>query len=128
MGWSTDVDVWTGCGAPNRAAKRQERNRVALEKIQEGLAFGAVRVKRDVHRVVMVQAPAVVNRALAEDRNRQLSMKRVGKETLHLPRFAEVPTRTAGETNERRRAHETLFGKIEVLRQLLVRVFFDEDR
>src|SRR5690242_21800383 len=128
MGRPADVDVWTGRGPRDRTAKRQERNCVALEEIQQRLAFGTVRMKRDVHRVAMVQPPAIVNRALPEDRNRQLSMKRVGEEALHFPRFAKVPARAAGETNERRRAHEPLFSETEVLRQLLISVFFDENR
>src|SRR5690349_17239854 len=107
MGWSTDVNVGTSRGARNRAAKRQKGNSIAFEKIQQRLAFGTVRVKRDVHRVAVVQPPAIVNRALAEDGNRQLVMKRVGKEALHFPRLAEVPTWTAGKANERRSAHET---------------------
>src|SRR5690348_17206979 len=117
MRWFADVNVWTGRGTGNGRAKGEERNRVALQEIQQRLAFGAVRMKLNVHRVVMVQAPAIVNRALAENSNRQLAMKRVGEEALDFPRFAKVPAGTAGETNERRSTHQPLLGEGEVFRE-----------
>ena len=75
MRWSTDVNVRTGSGAGNSRAKCRIRNAVSFEKIQQRPAFGAVRMKLDVHRVAMVQAPAFVNGALAEDRDRQFVLK-----------------------------------------------------
>src|SRR5687767_13354875 len=75
MRWSTDVDVWTSRGARNGRAKSQIRNSVSLEKIQQSLAFGAVRMKRNIHRVVVVQAPAIVNRALTEDGDGQFAFE-----------------------------------------------------
>src|ERR1044072_10036640 len=102
MRWSTDVNVWTSRGAGNRRAKCEVRNSVAFKKVQQRLTFSTVRVQRDVHRVVMVQPPAVMNRALAEDSDRKLAMKRVGKEPLHFPRFPEGPARTPAGTKERR--------------------------
>src|SRR5689334_10361937 len=126
MRWATDVNVRTSCGAGNRRAKGEERNTVAFEKVQQRLAFGTVGMKLNVHRVVMVEAPAIVNRALAEDGNRQLMMKRVGEKALHFPRFAEVPARPTGETNERRSAHQALFGEGKVLRELLIGVLFHQ--
>src|SRR6476646_4008346 len=105
MRWSADVNVWASGRAGNRRAKRQKRNGVAFQKVQQRLTFGTVRMKRDIHRVVMIQPPAIVNRALAEDGNRQLVMKRVGKEALHFPCFTKIPAGATGETNERRRAH-----------------------
>src|ERR1051326_6547087 len=85
MRWSTDVNGWTSRGAWNRRAKGEVRNAVAFQEVQQRLTFSTVRVQRDVHRVVMVQPPAVMNRALAEDSDRKLAMKRVGKEPLHFP-------------------------------------------
>src|SRR5262249_38493165 len=83
-------------------------------------------MKRDVHGVAVVQAPAIVNRALTKDRNRELSVKRVCKKSLHFPGFAEVPAGAAGETNEGRRAHQSLPGKIEISGELLVGIFLDQ--
>jgi hypothetical protein len=64
------VDVWTSGGAGNSRAKRRIRNSVSLEKIQQRLTFGAVWMKLYVHGVAMVQAPAIVNRTLTENRDR----------------------------------------------------------
>jgi hypothetical protein len=97
-----------------------------LQKIQQRLAFGGVRMKRNVHRVAMVQPPAIVNRALAEDSDRQLAFERVGKEPLHLPRLAQVPTGSAGETNESRRAHQTLLRETEIFGDLLAGGLLDQ--
>ena len=89
--WSADVYVWTSGGARNRRAKRQIRNSVLLQKVQQRLAFDAVRMKLDIHRVVMVQPPAIMNCSLPEDRDRKLLVEGVRKESLDLPRLAEVP-------------------------------------
>ena len=100
MRWSADVNVWTSSRARNRRAKRRIRNAVALEKIQERQAFGTIRMKRNVHRVAVVQPPAIMYCALAKNGNRQVVMKRVGKESLHLSGLTQVPTWTTSETNE----------------------------
>ena len=125
MRWFADVNVWTGRSARNGRAKREERYRVALQEIQQRLAFGTVGMKLNVHRVVMVQPPAIVNRALAEDGDRQLAMKRVGEEALHFPRLAEVPAGATGETNEGRSTHQPLLGEGEVFRELLTYMISD---
>src|SRR5689334_12814164 len=59
--WSTDVNVRPGRGAGDRLAERRIRNSVLLQKVQQRTAFDAVRMKLNIHGVVMVQAPAVVN-------------------------------------------------------------------
>ena len=120
MRWSADVDVWTSGGAGNSRAKRKIRNCVSLQKIQQRLTFGAVWMKLYVHGVAMVQAPAIVNRTLTKNRDRKLAMKRVLKEALNFVSLAEVPARTAGETNIRRGANESLLGETQVLGDLLV--------
>ena len=117
MRWPADVNVGTSGGARNRRAKREERNRVPLQEVQQRLVFGTVGMKLNVHRVVMVQPPAIVNRALAENGDRQLAMKRVRKEALHFPRFPEVPAGTAGETDEGRSTHQSLLGERQVFRE-----------
>ena len=126
MRWSTDVDVWTSRGARDSRTKRRIRNSVSLEKIQQRLTFGAIRMKLYVHRVAMVEAPAFVNRALAEDGDREFVFERVGKEPLDLVSLAKIPTRAAGEPNERRRANETLFREIQVLCELFTGLLLDE--
>jgi len=74
----------------------------------------------------MVQAPAIVNRTLTENRDRQLAMKRVLKEALNFVSLAEIPARTAGETNVRRGADKSLLGETQVLGDLLVRGLLDQ--
>lgn len=82
-----DVNVRTcGC-ARNGRAKGQEWNAVGSQKIHQRLAFGAVRVQRDVHRVPVIQAPTVVNWSLAKVGYRQLFLEGIRKESLNLPRF-----------------------------------------
>src|ERR1051326_285837 len=82
--WSTDVNVWPGCGAGDRLAERRIWNPVLLQKVQQRAAFGAVRMKLNIHSVAMVQVPAVVNRSLSKDCNRKLFMEGVRKELLNL--------------------------------------------
>src|SRR5687767_11246683 len=101
MRWPTDVDVWTSGRTRNRRTKSEIRDAVSLQVIQQRLAFGAVRMKRDVHGVAMVQPPAVMNSALAEDGDRKFLAESVREETLNLPGFPDIPTRTTGEPNER---------------------------
>ncbi|MDX6557892.1 MAG: hypothetical protein QOF72_941, partial [Blastocatellia bacterium] len=54
------------CHAGNRAAKSRERNSIGAEIFQKRLAFGPIRIQRDVHRVTMIEMPLVMNRALSE--------------------------------------------------------------
>src|SRR5688572_7330807 len=65
-------------------------------------------MERDVHRVTMVQPPAIVNRALPEDRYRQLLFERVREEPLNLPGLAQAPTGSSYEANKGAGSHETL--------------------
>ena len=94
------MDVWTSRGAGNGATKCEIRNSVSLQKVQQALAFRTVRMKRNIQGVAMVQPPAIVNVALAENGDWQFLAKRFGKEALDLVGFADVPTRTASEPNE----------------------------
>src|ERR1044072_5593129 len=98
---STDMNVRPGCGAGDRFAERRVWNPVPLQKVLERAGFDAVRIKLNIHGVVMVQMPAIVNRALTKDRDRKLFLESVGKESLNFPGVAQVPTSGAGVTRER---------------------------
>src|SRR5690349_17373024 len=83
-------------------------------------------MKLNIHRVVMVQSPAIVNWSLSEHRDGKLLLEGVVKEALDFPRVAEVPAAGACVTRKRRGAHEALLGETKVLRDLLVRFCFHE--
>src|SRR5689334_1902682 len=120
------MNVWPGCGTRNRGAKRRVRNSVPLQKVEQRAAFDTVRMKLNIHCVVMVQPPAIVNRSLSEDGDRKLLMKRVGKESLNPPGIAQIPIAGAGVTRESGRSNQRLPGEAQVLRDLFVGCGFDE--
>ena len=120
MRWSTDVNVRAGGGPRNRGAKSQIRNAVLLQEVEQRAAFDAVRMKLNVHGVAMVQAPTLVNRALAEDGDGQLFMKRVGKKALNFKCVSQVPTTGASVTSERGRANQALLREPEIFCDLSV--------
>ena len=64
MRWSADMNMGSrggpGCGVP----KRDERNAGTAQMINERLPFRAVRMKRDVYGVPMIESHAVMRRRL----------------------------------------------------------------
>ena len=60
------MNVRAGSHARDRAAKRREGNPVAAQEVNQRLAFGPIRIQREVHRIAMIEMPLVVNRALSE--------------------------------------------------------------
>src|SRR5437868_2255651 len=100
--------VWTSGGARNRGPKSRIRNSVLLQKLQQRASFDSVRMELNIHRVVMVQTPAIVNCSLPKHRDWQWLVERVRKEFFNLPRLAQVPTGSAVETRECRGAHQSL--------------------
>ena len=71
------MDMRTSCSSGNGAAKCQIRDSVSLQKVQQALAFWTVRMKRNIHCVAMVQAPAIVNGALTKHGDWQFLAKRI---------------------------------------------------
>src|SRR4029079_4593778 len=118
---SADVYVWTSGGAWNRRAKCEIRDSVPLQKLQQRATLRAVRMKLDIHRVVVVQPPAIVNSALSKHRDRKLFLERVREEALHFPGVAEIPAARSGVTRESRGADEALLRETKIFRDLVVR-------
>ncbi len=65
-----DVNMRTRRDAGNRSAKCGEGNAVPLQETDQRLSLRIIRLQRDVHGVVMIQTPLVMNRALSEHGNR----------------------------------------------------------
>src|SRR5687767_4826799 len=56
----SDVDVRAGCHTGHGTAKSKKGNRLGTQKLDQRTAFGAIRMKTDVHTVAMVPTPARV--------------------------------------------------------------------
>ncbi len=67
--------------------KRREGNAVALQKIYERLALCSIGIQRNVHRIMMIEPPLIMNRALPEYRDRQRPFECLLKKRLDLPRL-----------------------------------------
>ena len=63
------MNVRTRGHAGNCPAKRRKGDAVVLEKIHQSLAFRSIRIQRDIHGIVMIQSPLVMNRPLAKYRD-----------------------------------------------------------
>jgi len=61
------MDVRSRRHPGNRRPKCRERNAVLLEIVDQCLAFSAIGIQRDVHRVPMIQTPLIVDCSLAKD-------------------------------------------------------------
>ena len=81
-----DMNMRSGCGAWYRLTKREKRNPIRAQEAKQRLTFRAVRMERNVHRVAMIETPAIVNGALTKHRNRQLLLECAHEELLHFPR------------------------------------------
>src|SRR5882672_12416385 len=95
-----DVNVRSGGRTRNRLTKREKRNAVGAQETEQRLSLRAVGMKRHIHRVVMIEAPAIVNRALAKDSDRQRLLKRVKVEALNFPGVRQGPGGAAVVANE----------------------------
>ena len=71
----------------NCDAKCRERNSIAAKEIHQRLTFWSIGVQRNVHRVMMIEPPAIVNRTLAKNCDRQRAAELVLKESLNLSRL-----------------------------------------
>jgi hypothetical protein len=80
------MNVWSGGREWYRAAERGKGYSVTAQEVDQGLAFNSIRIEIHVHGVVMIEPPAIVNRSLPEDSDRQRAAKFLSKETLQLPR------------------------------------------
>src|SRR5882724_5478640 len=80
-----DVNVRSGSRAGDSFTKGQERNAIGPQEAQQCLPLRAIRMKGDIHRVVMIQAPAIVNRTLTENGNRQRLLECIKEEPLNFP-------------------------------------------
>ena len=69
--------------ARNRAAKCREGNAISAQEFHQRLAFRAIGIQRDVHSIVVVEPPAIVNRSLAKHRDGQLPAELLPKEVLN---------------------------------------------
>ena len=58
------MNVRAGCHPWNGRAKRQERYSLAPKVIDQRLAFGAVGMQGDIHRIAMIESQTVVSRGL----------------------------------------------------------------
>src|SRR5260221_4461735 len=91
MRWHSDMNVRPGRHTGNGPAKCQKGNAIRVQEIYQCLAFHAIRMQRNIHGVVMIQAPLVVNRTLSKDRNRQGPLECLLKETFNLARLRKQP-------------------------------------
>ena len=55
------MNMWSSGGAGDGASEGDERNTRNAELLDERLAFGAIRMKCDIHGVAMVEPEAVVD-------------------------------------------------------------------
>ncbi len=67
MGWPADVDMRSGSRARDGSAECEEGDSISAQEVQQGLALSPVRMKRDIHRIAMVETPAIVYRPLSKN-------------------------------------------------------------
>ena len=72
MRWIPYVYVRARCGTRNRRAEGGEGNPVASHKRHQRLTFRAIWIHRHVHRVAVIQAPAIMHVRLPERADGQL--------------------------------------------------------
>src|ERR687891_2198896 len=60
VGWMADMNMRPGRCAGHATFKRDKRYTRAAQMADQGLAFGAVRMERDVHGVAMIEAHLIV--------------------------------------------------------------------
>ncbi len=70
-----DVNVRTGRGTGHGAAKGDEGDAGILQIVYQRLAFGAVGVHADIHRVAVIESPAIMQLRLTEGTNGQTATK-----------------------------------------------------
>src|SRR5438093_3312842 len=105
-GRPADVHVRAGGHAGLGGAEREKRDRARAQELHERAALGAVGVHRDVERLVVIEAEAVVHRRLPARTDRQWTMEALGEEALERGKLGQGPRRAAVVTDERgARAH-----------------------
>src|SRR2546423_3072470 len=105
-GRPADVHVRAGGHAGLGGAEREERDRARAQELHERAALGAVGVHRDVERLVVIEAEAVVHRRLPARPDRQRAMEPPGEEPPEPGKPGPAPRRPAVATAEpRARAH-----------------------
>src|SRR5215472_604252 len=122
----SDMNVRPGRDAGNRAAKRRKGNAVALQKIDQRLALCAVGIERDVHRVMVIQPPLIMNRSLAEDSDWQWSLECLLKKHLDFSSLRQRPGASAIIANERSGSNQRPAPRRSQLGHLLLAFYFDQ--
>ena len=85
------MDVRARCHTGHGTAKSQKGNRLGTQKLDQGPAFGTIRMKTDVHPVAMVPTPAGVQIRLAEGTQRQWLLKLCDEEFFNFAGVGEFP-------------------------------------
>src|SRR5437867_9492639 len=82
-------------GASERAAKGDERDTLRAQVIHHGAAFSAIRMKRDIYRLAVIEAELVVRRSLTESAHGQRPPEGHAEEGIHLGRISQRPVALA---------------------------------
>lgn len=84
----------------NGSANGDERNSLVVQKINQGLAFGAVRVNGYVHCVAVIEAELIVSLCLPERADGNWLAEFQPIESIHFAEIAQIPVVYSGETNQ----------------------------
>src|SRR6185295_1611777 len=103
---SANMNMRSGGCPGDRLAKREERNAISAQEAKQRLSLGAIGMQRNVHRVVMIEAPAIVNRTLTKHSDRQRPLERVLEKPLHFECVRQSPSRPAIVPNHRSSAYK----------------------
>src|SRR5882672_7034112 len=90
-----DVYVRSSRCSGDRLTKRQKRNAMGPQVAQQSLALRTVRIERNIHRVMVIQSPAIMNGALTKNRNWKRLFKSIEEEPLNFPGVGQVPVCSA---------------------------------
>jgi polar amino acid transport system substrate-binding protein len=99
----SDVDMGSGGFPAHGAAERHEGDTGGAQEGHELRAFGAVRRDRDVDRVAVIEAQAVVDGRLSEGADGEGPAEATREEVLDLGRLGEGPVGGTAVLNEERR-------------------------
>src|ERR1041384_7333937 len=78
-------------GASERAAKGDEGDPLGTQIIHHGSALGAIRMKRDIYRLAVIEAELVVRRGLTESTHGQWPPEGRSKKSIHPSRISQRP-------------------------------------
>src|SRR5512143_3322541 len=93
--WPTDVNMGASRRSNDGAPESYERHAGTPQMSDQRLAFRAVRVKRDIHRVPMIESHPVMRRRLAKRAHRQLVTESLKKIFVDVWRLLDGPWRAA---------------------------------